>query len=78
MNLTSKLIAAVVDEVLKSVDEVKEVYENASPEEKQRIYLEIWKDFVDECNCAEDVLDAEFYIDNKDNTIGWDWITEEE
>ena len=45
----------------------------------------VWDDYRDECECADEVemksqFDEDFliwYIEDKDNSIGWDWVWDE-
>ena len=67
-------ITQVINEVVSKVEDVKALYDEANTVVRLRIRENISNCYQDSCKGCKEVLSAEDFIDDMDNTIGWDWI----
>lgn len=74
MEPTQDQITQVIDEVVKEVEEVRETYDEANCVNRLLIRENIANCYKDSCKEREEVLSAEDFIEDMDNSIGWYWI----
>ena len=71
--LTEPKLNLIVQQILKSVDELAELYNAANNNDRFIIVRNIRESYIDECKTARRVLGTDEFIENIAKSIGWDF-----
>lgn len=64
-----------IQAIINSVDELRFI----NSVEEGDVYAErIWDGYVDECNTQKRLMTVDEFVDDMYNSIGWDWVLDNE
>ena len=71
--LTEPKLNIIVQQILKHVDELAEIYNAANNHDRFIIVKNVRESYIDECKVARRVLGTDEFIENIAKSIGWDF-----
>lgn len=72
--LTEPKLNIIVQQILKHVDELAEIYNAANNHDRFIIVNNVRESYIDECKTARRVLGTDEFIENIAKSIGWDFV----